>query len=130
MKSSYNITTHSCNGNGGNGNGGNGNGNGPPPFLISGAEIAVLTNHDTDELDEIAAQLVRGEAQLVWPTVPQTAAITVLTMQRVYVALHQAPIRGNGLKANAAKTNGNGKLDAFVRANLLEVWNSIERVTA
>jgi hypothetical protein len=127
LKSSYNITTHSCNGNGGNGNGGNGNGNGPPPFLISGAEITVLTNHD-NELDEIAAQLVRGEAQLVWPTVPQTAAITVLPMQRVYVALHQTPIRGNGLKANAAKTNG--KLDAFVRANLLEVWDSIERVTA
>ena len=32
--------------------------------------------------------------------------------------------------SNAAKTNGNGKLDAFVRANLLEVWDSIERVTA
>lgn len=97
-------------------NGGNGH---HAPSLITGHDIAALTN-DVGELDAIAAQLVRGELQLVRPTIPQVSAITLVTRQRIYEALHRAP-----------KThNGNGKLDAFVRSNLADVWDAVSRAIA
>jgi hypothetical protein len=103
-----------------NGNGG-GKGNGHSPLLITGREIAALTNDDTGKLAGIAAQLVRGEAQLIKPTVSQAAAIRLSTIYRTDETLHQAPktrlaaaVQGGFV---AAKTNGNGmspdELDAF-----------------
>jgi hypothetical protein len=80
----------------GNGNGNGENGNGRPPRLITGREIAGLTNDaDASRRDEIAAKLVLGEAQLVSPTLAQAAALTLSTIHRTRLAA--AMKGGNGL---------------------------------
>jgi hypothetical protein len=120
---------------GDHGKNGNGGGHGRPPFLITGRDIVRITNNEASRRDAIAAMLVRGEIQVVQPTVPQAAAIVLGTVHGTYDALHLSP-RARALAAeidDLIKTNGNGGtispavLDTLVRNHLADVWDAIER---
>ena len=122
----------------GNGHGGNRSGYYYCPLPISGHAIAALTNGDADVQGVVGAMLLPEEAQLIGPiSVPQAATLTVSTLQRIYEALHLTP-KARRLFVQSklglvVKTNGGmspGEMNAFVRPNLLQVWDSIERITA
>jgi hypothetical protein len=98
-----------------NGNGGN-NGN-DKPILITGRDVLAFTNRGEDEKAGRAAQWVRGDVQLIKPTVAQAALVYHATVHNTYAALHLAP---EALKRVVARELS---LAAAARGNrLVTVW--------
>jgi hypothetical protein len=112
----------------GNGHGG-GNGHGRSPILITGRYITSLTNNDASQRDAIAAMLVRNKAQLISPTVPQAAALTLRPIGGVYSALHLSPV-DLALAAEIKGLDSRAALDVFVKDHLADVWDAISRAIA